>query len=176
MHPSKFRKPVKSRIAVSENFRNNLPMPIFFFCFLLLLTIFSLWYFDTTRGEGQFGQGVWKSAPTTPDPTFPIDESLEEQFPAPRRCHDCVQRGKCKDNYWYPFFHWERLDPTSTLVVQFSLLSSRRVHIWRFWWCPNSWRLLATGLGASSVETALLQTACAILLQQFCSISGKRKS
>jgi len=54
----------------------------------------SLWYFDTARGEGQFGQGVWKSVPTTPDPTFPIDESLEEQFPAPRRCHDCVQRGK----------------------------------------------------------------------------------
>ena len=54
-----------------------------------------IWCFDTTL-KGQHGCGDWVEVPTLGDPTCPIRESGTEQFPAPRRCHECVQRGKCK--------------------------------------------------------------------------------
>ena len=55
-----------------------------------------IWYFDLSS-PGQHGRGEWRKATTLPDPTVPLEEPSEsEQFPAPRRCHDCVQKGKCK--------------------------------------------------------------------------------
>jgi len=53
-----------------------------------------IWYFDLSQ-QGQHGRGEWRSATTIPDPTSPLEEPSEsEQFPAPRRCHDCVTRGR----------------------------------------------------------------------------------
>ena len=43
---------------------------------------------------------TWREFQTRPDTTVPIEESLNEQYPAPRRCHTCIQMGNCKfDKY-----------------------------------------------------------------------------
>lgn len=55
----------------------------------------TVWVFDTTL-PGVFGRGKWTKVQTCPDPTAPIHESSEDQYPSPRRCHGCVQLGKCK--------------------------------------------------------------------------------
>ena len=36
----------------------------------------------------------WEWFKTHPDRTVAIDDSVEEQLPAPRRCHSVVQNGK----------------------------------------------------------------------------------
>ena len=41
-------------------------------------------------------QNKWMCLTTHGDSTIPIDESIVEQFPEPRKCHSCVQKGKCK--------------------------------------------------------------------------------
>ena len=38
----------------------------------------------------------WINKVTHGDSSIPIDESIEEQYPEPRKCHTCAQNGQCK--------------------------------------------------------------------------------
>ena len=38
----------------------------------------------------------WINKATHGDSSIPIDESIEEQYPEPRKCHTCAQNGQCK--------------------------------------------------------------------------------
>ena len=37
----------------------------------------------------------WINKATHGDSSIPIDETIQEQYPEPRKCHTCVQNGKC---------------------------------------------------------------------------------
>jgi hypothetical protein len=50
-------------------------------------TIFS---FDEDRKE-------WRKHVTHGDPTVPIDNSIQDQYPTARRCHSVVQEGRCNN-------------------------------------------------------------------------------
>ena len=43
----------------------------------------------------------WINKATHGDSTIPIDESIEEQYPEPRKCHTCAQNGQCKPPFFF---------------------------------------------------------------------------
>ena len=43
---------------------------------------------------------TWINKATHADNSIPIDESIQEQYPEPRKCHTCAQSGQCKCNFY----------------------------------------------------------------------------